>query len=107
MSKWYFVPDDWEMSDSLLKWTKAKGLTDSDIEDQLESFRDHQYKRPMMRPDACWRNWVKNAIKWGNVTPVVQKTYRTYEHQETTEEERRKGEENLERLRQMQLKVVK
>ena len=72
----YFIPDDWEMSESLLKWTKEKGLTDQAIEDQLESFRDHQYKKPMMRPDACWRNWIKNAIKWGHVTPVVAHSYR-------------------------------
>lgn len=79
MTRWYFVPDDWEMSDKLLKWTKDKGLTDQQIEDELESFRDHQYKRPMIRPDACWRNWVKNAIKWGNVVPVQKTRYRAPE----------------------------
>ena len=71
MSKWYFVPDSWEMSDSLRKWTKDKGLTDLTIEEEMESFRDHQYKKPMMRPDACWRNWVKNGIKWSTIVPVV------------------------------------
>jgi hypothetical protein len=76
MSKWYFVPESWEMSEDLLKWTKEKGLTDKTIEDELESFRDHQYKRPMMRPDACWRNWVKNGIKWGSIVPVAVPTYR-------------------------------
>ena len=77
MSKWYFVPDSWEMSESLLTWTKAKGLTDKTIEDELESFRDHQYKKPMMRPDACWRNWVKNGIRFGQIVPVASPTYRT------------------------------
>ena len=75
MSRWYFVPDDWVMSPKLLAWTKAKGLTDKTIENELESFRDHQYKRPMQRPDACWRNWVKNGIKWGNIVPVVDRQY--------------------------------
>jgi hypothetical protein len=42
----------------------------------LESFRDHQYKRPMSRPDACWRNWVKNGIKWGNITCTAPREYR-------------------------------
>ena len=75
MPRWYFVPDDWEMSDSLLEWTKAKGLTDKTIEDELESFRDHQYKRPMMRVDSCWRNWVKNGLKWGTIVAVQRTCY--------------------------------
>ena len=75
MTRWYFVPSDWKMSDELLAWTKAKGLTDKTIEDEIESFRDHQYKRPMMKPDACWRNWVKNGIRWGNITPVLEHKY--------------------------------
>ena len=63
MSRWYFVPEDWEMSESLRQWTYKKGLSDKQIEEELESFRDHQYKRPMMRPDTCWRNWVRPSIR--------------------------------------------
>ena len=77
MTRWYFVPNDWKMSEELLDWTKKKGLTDKTIENELESFRDHQYKRPMQRPDACWRNWVKNGIKWGNIVPTAVPTYKT------------------------------
>lgn len=86
MARFYFVPDDWTMSPKLLKWTKDKGLTDQQIEDELENFRDHQYKRQMMRPDACWRNWVKNSIKWGNIVPVQKTRYRAPE--EVSEEQR-------------------
>ena len=90
MSKWYFVPDSWEMSESLLTWTKSKGLTDKTIEDELESFRDHQYKKPMMRPDACWRNWVKNGIRFGQIVPVASPTYRTVV--ELTDEQKKADE---------------
>ena len=72
-----FIPDDWTLSDPLREWTKAKGLTDKTIEDELESFRDHEYKVPKSRPDACWRNWVKNGIRWGNIIPTQTPTYRT------------------------------
>lgn len=104
MTKFYFVPDDWELSDDLRTWTKAKGVSDAQIETELESFRDHQYKRAMMRPDACWRNWIKNGIKWGNIETVSPSQYRrpvelTKEQQEA---ERRRGEDNL---RQLQEKV--
>ena len=81
MSRWYFVPDDWVMSDELLAWTKAKGLTDQTIENELESFRDHQYKRLMIDPNRCWRNWVRNGIRWGNITPVIAPSYRTIEEE--------------------------
>ena len=88
MTRFYFIPEDWEMSEKLITWTKAKGLTDKQIEDELESFRDHQYKRPMQRADACWRNWVKNGIKWGNIETVRNSEYRRPEKLSTEQRER-------------------
>lgn len=84
---WYFVPEDWKMSEELLAWTKAMGLTDKTIEKELESFRDHQYKRPMMRADACWRNWVKNGIDWGRIIPVQNPEYHQPKRISTEERE--------------------
>ena len=75
MTKFYFIPEDWILSEKLLKWTKDMGLSDKQIAEQRELIGDHQYKRQMMRPDACWRNWIKNGIKWENITPTVQKEY--------------------------------
>ena len=75
-SKFYFMPEDWQLSAKLLKWTKDMGLSDKQIAEQRELIGDHQYKRMMMRPDACWRNWIKNGIKWENITPTVNKEYR-------------------------------
>jgi len=82
---WYFVPDDWEMSDSLLAWTKEQGLTDKTIEKQLQLFRDHQYKKPMMRADACWRNWVSNGIEWGRIVHIQEVKYNMPEEESTEE----------------------
>ena len=89
MPKFFFVPDTWTLSDDLRAWTKAKGLSDKSIEDEIESFRDYQYKRAMMRPDACWRNWVKNGIKWGNID-TTDRTYRR--PQKETEADRNKAQ---------------
>jgi len=75
-SKFYFIPEDWQLSAKLLKWTKARGLSDKQIAEQREAIGDHQYKRAMMRPDACWRNWIKNAIKWEHVMPEMRVEYR-------------------------------
>jgi hypothetical protein len=90
---WYFVPDDWEISPALMKWTKDKGLTDKQIADLEERFRDHQYKRPMKRADACWRNWVRNSIEWGHVVPVQETRHRQV--QEVSEEQRQKDIEKF------------
>jgi hypothetical protein len=59
------IPKDWKLSPELREWTEAKGFSDERITEELESFRDHDYRVAKTRPDACWRNWVKNSIKWG------------------------------------------
>lgn len=104
MSKWFFVPEEWEISSALRKWAYGKGLSDRQIDELEEAFRDHQFKRPMMRADACFRNWIRNAIKWGDVTPAVTKQYRRPE--ELSNEQRQadllKWEQDMKRL-----KVVK
>ena len=71
-----FIPADWVLSDDLRDWTRSKGLTDECIEDEIESFRDHEYKVAKSRPDACWRNWVKNGIRWGRIETVSNGNYR-------------------------------
>jgi len=76
MPKFFFIPSDWALSDDLRKWTKAKGLSGETIEDEIESFMDHQYKIAKSRPDACWRNWVKNGIRWGRIETVSTRNYR-------------------------------
>lgn len=76
MTKFIFIPEGWELGDELTAWTKDKGLSDQQIKDELESFRDHQYRKAMSRPDACWRNWVKNGIRWGRIETVSMSQYR-------------------------------
>ena len=93
-SKFYFIPENWQLSAKLLKWTKDMGLSDKQVAEQRELIGDHQYKRMMMRPDACWRNWIKNAIKWENVTPTVQKEYSR--PAELTPEQRKQDAEKAE-----------
>ena len=83
-----FVPDNWELTEKLRQFARDKGLTEKQIDDEEEKFRDHQYKRSMYRWDACWRNWVRNAIKFGDVVPVAAPTYRRPE--EVTDAQRQK-----------------
>ena len=93
MSK--FVPEDWELTDKLRQFARDKGLTEKQIDDEEEKFRDHQYKRSMHRWDACWRNWIRNAIKFGDVVPVGTPQYRRPET--VTEAQRKKDIIDFER----------
>jgi hypothetical protein len=89
------------LSEELRQFARDKGFTEADIEEQEEKWRDHQYKTPRMDPVRCWRNWVRNAIKFGDVTPVVTPEYRKAE--ELTEEQRTadilKFEKDMKRLK--------
>ena len=87
MTGFRFIPEDWQLSDKLRDWTHSKGISDSQIEDMLEDFKNHQFKRVMYRPDACWMNWVKNSIRWGQVVPTVQRELRRPD--EISEEQRK------------------
>ena len=94
MAKFFFIPSDWILSDELRDWTKQKGLSDSIIEDEIESFMDYQYKTARMRPDACWRNWVKQGIRWGRIETVSTQQYRR-PHEVSDEELRKDAEKSV------------
>ena len=71
-----FVPDDWELSVKLRQFARNKGLSDSQIDEQEERFRDCQFPRDIKCWDRCWRRWVRNAIDWGKVVPSVEPKHR-------------------------------
>lgn len=101
MGKFRFFPSDYELDDKLSKWTKSQGLTDKMIEDQLERIKDHEFNPMRSCPARTWRRWVRNAIEWGKIVPVVEREYRRPEKlsPEQEAEERRKGDENLRLLK--------
>ena len=95
-----FVPNNWVLTDELRKFARDKRLTDSMIDDQLEDFRLCEFPRSRTDWDRCWKRWIKNSIKWGNVVPVRDVTYRQPK-QQTPEQKAiddAKADENLEKL---------
>jgi hypothetical protein len=86
MSRFYFVPDNFKLSEDLRQFARDKGFSETDIEEQEEKWRDHQYRTPRIDAARCWRNWVRNAIKFGDVTPSVTPQYR--KQAELTEDQR-------------------
>ena len=91
MTRFYFIPEDYQPAQKTLDLAKSIGLTEKQVIDQLEKAKDHQYKRPMIDPDRCFRNWLRNSIKFGDVVPVVQPEYRKPE--ELTPEQRKRDAE--------------
>jgi hypothetical protein len=105
MTRFYFIPDDYAPSDKTMDAAKSLGLTEKQVFDQLDKCKDRQYKRPMIDPDRCFRNWLRNAIKFGDVVPVAQREYRQPEQQ--TEEQRRiDAEKAKEQFRKYGIKGV-
>jgi hypothetical protein len=99
MSRFYFVPDNFKLSEDLRQFARDKGFSETDIEEQEEKWRDHQYieeqeekwrdhqyRTPRIDAARCWRNWVRNSIKFGDVTPSVTPQYR--KQAELTEDQR-------------------
>ena len=85
--RFHFLPDDYAPSDKTMDAAKSLGLTEKQVIDQLDKCRDYQYKRPMIDPDRCFRNWLRNAIKFGDVVPATVREYRKVE--EYTDEQRK------------------
>ena len=104
MTRFYFIPEDYQPAQKTLDLAKSLGLTEKQVIDQLEKAKDHQYKRPMIDPDRCFRNWLRNSIKFGDVVPVVQPEYRKPE--ELSDDQRKKDLAKWE-ADMRRLKVVK
>ena len=80
-------PQDFEPNETSIKFCKKKGMSDDAIEDAVFAMSDHEYKQPKSDWDATFRNWIRTAIKYGDITPMQQPKYKTY--QEELPEERK------------------
>ena len=66
------LPEDWTLptewsSDARTVAFKAKQpITDQDIENEADSFRDHGHSKSIRHANwrAAWRNWIRNYLKW-------------------------------------------
>ena len=106
MTRFYFLPESYEPGEKTLALASSLGLTDKQVSEQLDKCKDYQYRRPMIDPDRCFRNWLRNAIKFGDVVPTRQPVYRTVE--EPTEEEKRRDEEKWrEEMERLNVRVIR
>jgi len=96
-----FVPDDWILTDKLRQYARDKALTDKTITDQEEAFRLHQFKIAILDWDKCWQRWIRSAIEWGKVEPVVEREYTNTIAKDVDQTvEQRKFDEQVARFKQ-------
>jgi len=60
------LPEGWVPSQKNIADAKDKNLTDQEIADEADSFRDHHLAKGTTFKDwdAGWRTWVRNSIKF-------------------------------------------
>ena len=85
-----FVPKDWKLTDRLKQYARDKGLSDSQIETEVESFRVCERKRPIRDWDRAWMRWVHEGIKKGWIVPVT--TKRAYRRPQAVSDEQRQAD---------------
>ena len=69
------VPKKWSPSQKLCDFAIDCGMTAKEVEEQLEAFRDHEYKTAKKDWDACWRTWCRNWKKWSKDKPRGKLSY--------------------------------
>ena len=60
------VPVEWKPSDACYDFALNSGMNEAECLEQLDQFRDHEYKAAKKDWDACWRTWCRNWKKWRN-----------------------------------------
>jgi len=60
------VPADWCLSESTYEFALSVGMDESELDDQLGQFCDHEFKTARKDWDACWRTWCRNWKKWSS-----------------------------------------
>jgi len=81
-------PQDFEPNKKSLDFCKEEGVTDKAAKKALAHMKDYEYKQPKTDWDATFRNWIRTAIKYGDITPVEDHVY-NMPKEESTEEKKR------------------
>ena len=81
-------PPEFEPNETSLKFCHQYGMTKKSIDKHVFAMKDHEYKQPKSDWDAAFRNWIRNAIKYGDLTPVEEHVYSMPEEISTSERER-------------------
>lgn len=60
------IPDDFEVTETMLDWVVLKGFDFLDLGEETERFMDYHTAKGSVMKDwqAAWRTWIRNAVKY-------------------------------------------
>ena len=104
-----FVPEEFYPKQKDIDWAiETFKIEKKEVERQLELMLDYEFKRSYTDFNRVFRNWMRKADELGSLKrPIKHRGVPRELTQEEREQERQKAEENMQRLQQMALKVVK
>ena len=104
-----FVPEEFYPKQKDIDWAiETFKIEKKEVERQLELMLDYEFKRSYTDFNRVFRNWMRKADELGSLKrPIKHRVVPRELTQEEREQERQKAEENMQRLQQMALKVVK
>lgn len=59
--RWTRVPDGWQPKPEHVSLGMQLGFVGALLETEVLKFRDHEFAKPKSDPDACFRNWLREA----------------------------------------------
>lgn len=63
--RWRRVPADWKPKPEHVGLAMQLGVP---LDEEVEKFRDHEFKNTKTDPDACFRTWLKNSLEFRRST---------------------------------------
>jgi hypothetical protein len=66
----WFCPEDFEPDEKSMKFARSKGLTEAQIEDQVDAMKDYEFQRKRTEWQRVFRNWIRSGVEWGKIVPV-------------------------------------
>ena len=106
MSK--FVPESFTAREKDILWAMAEfKITRKEVLRQITLMRDHEF----MRSYTCWNRVLRNWMRKAEDIKTLRREHQYTQPEGLSDEQRaidaRRGDENLSRLKQMALTVVK
>jgi biotin operon repressor len=69
------VPVTWKLTEKMIDYAMDAGMTEAQVKDEVEGFRDHEYRSAKKDWDAAWRTWCRNWKKWSRDKPNKKLSY--------------------------------
>ncbi len=63
------APKEFSASQSILDFGRQHGFSESEILNEIEAFKDHEFARAKTDWNATFRNWLRKSEQWKSKQP--------------------------------------